>query len=829
MEGPANARPPAPRPYRCGAAGLAAVLSLLVWGGLFAPAAAQLAFPAPPAPLPKSKIAIEREKSGQQQMLVQAREINYDYTNNRVSAVGNVQIYYGGSTLEADRVIYDQKTKRLHAEGNVRLTEEDGKVTYGQVMDLSDNYRDGFVDSLRLDTPDQTRMAATRAERSAGNFTVFHNGVYTACEPCKDDPKKPPLWQVKAARIIHDQGEKMMYFEDARIEFFGAPLLWMPYLSGPDPTVKRKTGMLMPSVSSNSKYGIGVEVPYYWALAPDYDLTLAPLITTKQGPLLQGEYRQRLMNGAYTIRGAGIRQFDKDAFLRGGGEPPTPGYRDWRGSAETSGQFALSHKWVWGWDALLLSDRTFLQDYNPNLSRYRITDPLQTGASEGVSQLYLAGKGSRSYFDARSIYYLGFSESDSQSQIPVIHPVLDYTYTFDQPVLGGELGFNVNFTSLTRDQANFDAITQSALNNGTCTQTADPAIKNSSNCLLRGVPGTYSRFTAETHWRRSVTDRFGQVFTPFASVRADAGAMHIKSDPGVGNYIDTGDTNLVRGMPTVGLEYRYPFINVQSWGTQTIEPIAQVIARPNESQIGRWPNEDAQSLTFDDSNLFRVDKFSGWDRVEGGGRANYGVQYTAQFNQGGFLNALFGQSYHLFGQNSYAQGGTTNTGLGSGLDTRRSDYVARVSYQPNSIFAYTSRFRFDNDTFAVRRFELESRANFSRWNVGVLYGDYAAQPELGFLERRQGILGTGMYKLDANWVALGGARYDINAGKFDQTRVGLGYIDDCLILAVNYITNYTYSGNVSANHAIMLQLSLRTLGGTSVSQAVGGSNGFGSQ
>jgi LPS-assembly protein len=251
-----------------------------------------------------------------------------------------------------------------------------------------------------------------------------------------------------------------------------------------------------------------------------------------------------------------------------------------------------------------------------------------------------------------------------------------------------------------------------------------------------------------------------------------------------------------------------------------VEPIAQVIARPNETQVGKWPNEDAQSLIFDDSNLFRVDKFSGWDRVEGGGRANYGVQYTAQFNQGGSLNALFGQSYSLFGQNSFAVGGTTNTGLGSGLDTTRSDYVARVSYQPDKTYTFTSRFRFDNDTFKVRRTELETTAKFDRWNVGLLYGDYAAQPELGFLDRRQGLLGSGSVKLDANWVLLGAARYDLNAAKFDQTRVGFGYIDDCLILALNYITNYAYSGNPSSEHQIMLQLTLRTLGGAAVSQGV---------
>jgi LPS-assembly protein len=663
-------------------------------------------------------------------------------------------------------------------------------------------------------------MAASRAERSSGNFTVFHNGVYTACAPCKDDPKKPPLWQVKAARIIHDQTEKMIYFEDARIEFFGRPLAWLPYFSAPDPTVKRKTGFLMPSISTSSVYGGAIEVPYYWALAPDYDATFAPMITTKQGPLLQGEFRQRLINGAYSIRAAGIYQLDKDYFIRSDGST-TPGYRDFRGSLESSGLFALNNKWVWGWDGVLLSDKTFFQDYNPRLSRYRTTDPFQNPYTEAISQAFLAGKGNRSYFEARSIYYFGFSEADSQNQIPIIHPVIDYNYTFDRPILGGELGYRLNFTSLTRQDANFDAITQSALNNGSCTQTADPAIKTTANCLLRGVPGTYTRFSAETHWRRRVTDQFGQVFTPFASVRVDAGSMQIKNQPGVANYIETGDDNLVRAMPTVGLEYRYPFINIQSWGTQTIEPIAQVIIRPNEQQIGRWPTEDAQSLVFDDSNLFRVDKFSGWDRVEGGSRANYGMQYTAQVNQGGFVNVLFGQSYNLFGQNSFALGGTTNTGLDSGLDTTRSDYVARVSYQPNSTYMFTSRFRFNNDSFEVQRTELEGRVNFDRWSGALLYGNYAAQPELGFLDRRQGILGTGQVKLDANWVLLGSARYDINAGKFDQTRVGVGYVDDCLILGLNYITNYTYSGNVQANHTVMLQLSLRTLGGTSVGQPVG--------
>ena len=186
------------------------------------------------------------------QMLVQAVEVDYDYNNSRVSAVGNVQMFYNGTSVEADKVIYDQKTKRLHAEGNIRMTDADGKITYANIMDLSDDYRDGFVDSLRVDTADATRMAATRTDRSNGNYTVFENGVYTACAPCKDDPKKPPLWQVKGARIIHDQTDKMLYFENAQLEFFGVPMAYLPYLFSARPD--RETKNRLPDAENHPRF-----------------------------------------------------------------------------------------------------------------------------------------------------------------------------------------------------------------------------------------------------------------------------------------------------------------------------------------------------------------------------------------------------------------------------------------------------------------------------------------------------------------------------------------------------------------------------------------------
>jgi LPS-assembly protein len=748
------------------------------------------------------------------QMLVQAVEVDYDYNNQRVSAVGNVQLFFNGTSIEADKVIYDQKTKRLHAEGNIRLTDADGKITYATIMDLSDDYRDGFLDSLRLDTPEQTRMAATRADRSSGNYTVFENGVYTACAPCRDDPKKPPLWQVKGARIIHDQSDKMMYFENAQLEFFGVPMAYLPYFSMPDPTVKRKTGFLMPYITSSTTYGFGVETPFYWAIAPDYDATFSPRITSRQGVLFQGEFRQRLINGSYQIRAYGIDQLDRTAFTG------QPGDVQFRGAVDTKGQFALNDKWVWGWDGVLMSDYFFFSDYR--LAQYKDTlGSFLSLPTEAISQLYLTGVGNRSYFDARTIYYLSYS--GNQPQVPIIHPVIDYSNVFNRNVLGGEVSYKTNLTSLSREIGAFDPITTQAALNGWCLPTtADPTVKIPANCLMRGIPGTYSRVSAEAQWRRSFTDDFGQIWTPFASLRADAISASISNQPGVSNYLPVGDTQALRVMPTVGLEYRYPFINIQPWGTTTIEPIAQIIVRPNEPYAGKLPNEDAQSLVFDASNLFSVDKFSGYDRVEGGGRANVGVQATTQFDRGGSVNVLFGQSYQLFGLNSYAVADVTNTGLDSGLDKPRSDYVARVNYSPNRTYTFSTRARFDEQTLDVQRFEAEGRASFDRWSVSLMYGNYAAQPELGYLTRREGLLGSGSIKVAANWVVSGAARWDLVNNQINQYTIGAGYVDDCFVLAANYVTSYAYSAGATPpvlNHAIMLQIGLRTLGST----AAGGS------
>jgi LPS-assembly protein len=243
-------------------------------------------------------------------MFVEAAELRYDTDKNIVSAEGNARIYYKDRVLEADRVVYNRNTGRVYAEGHAKLTESDGTVIHAERFDLTDDFRDGFIESLRADTPPKpyywvpglgyqkgtykTYFSAPRAERIEGDTTVFDKGTYTTCEACKDNPDKPPLWRVRAKRIIHKNDEKMIYYEDAWLEFSGIPVAYVPFFSAPDPSVTRKSGILSPYLAYGNELGAGVGIPIFWALAPDYDLTFTPTYFSQQGFFAKAEWRQRL-------------------------------------------------------------------------------------------------------------------------------------------------------------------------------------------------------------------------------------------------------------------------------------------------------------------------------------------------------------------------------------------------------------------------------------------------------------------------------------------------------------------------------------------------------
>ncbi|WP_173931303.1 LPS-assembly protein LptD [Chelativorans sp. Marseille-P2723] len=727
----------------------------------------------------------EFELPSNEQMLLTADTLVYDNDRNTISAVGGVQIDYAGNRLVAQRVTYDRATSRVIASGHVEIIERDGNRIYAERIDVTDDFSQGFVEALRVETVDETYFAAETAQRTGGRLTTFNRAVYTACEPCEKKPDSPPLWQIKARKIIWDGQAKTVRFENARFEMFGLPLAWIPFFEIADPTVKRKSGFLMPGIKGGSELGIGVTVPYYLALAPTYDLTVAVTGYTKQGFLAEAEWRQRFNNGQYTLQMAGIRQQQPDKW----GVNTVDHYETYRGMIGSKGDFDINPRWSFGWDVLAQTDKNFSRTY-------RIE-----GFSGSVhhSQAYLTGLNDRNYFDLRAHHFQVQEKAlngrnDAQ---PWVLPSFDYAYTPDAPVAGGELNIDVNAQSLHREDGMY----------GT---------------KLQGLEGNSGRMTAEAEWRRSFVTDGGLVVTPILHARGDA--IYTDLTPEAVNRINSftidGDPVAAdvrsahyRSMATAGLEARWPVLFSAASSTHVLEPMAQIFARPNEPHHDRLgiPNEDAQSLVFDATTLFERDKFSGYDRIEGGTRANLGVRYTGTFPGGWTAHGLFGQSYHLAGVNSYAAPDLVNAGAYSGLEEDVSDFVGMIGFTaPRGISASASA-RFDEQTFEMRRAEVKAGGALGPVSANVQYAFIQNQPLYGFNEDRQEVSARASVRFNENWRGFASGTYDIQSHTLVRNAIGFAYDDECFTYLASFSqTRDRVTGEREQRFGF--NISLRTLG-----------------
>lgn len=694
-------------------------------------------------------------------MLIQADDLVYDNKNNRVIARGNVEIYYNNYTLLADNVIYDRGISKLIADGNVRIKEPDGALVKAQRIVLTEDFKQGFIRSLQVVTTDETRIGATEAIRREGNVTEFKNGVFTPCKICETSPNNAPLWRLKAKRIIHDQNEKTISYEDATFDIFGTSVAYLPFFKHSDPTVKRQSGFLIPRPIYSNDLGYGVETPYFFNLAPNYDFTFTPSYLSKKGALIKGEWRHRLANGSYNLKVAGIYESDVDVESAS---------RDrFRGSVVSEGNFALGSHWDFGWDATYESDDTFRRFYKlDNIKR-----------EDRVSQLYLVGQKDRNYFSSTLYRFGGLLETDTQDSESTVLPVIDYNYIFSDPVLGGELSFNTNFLSLTRDDT-------------------------------AGVDST--RLSADVQWRRKFVDYIGQVITPFGQLRGDV----YDSDDYLNPITGVAPDNKIktRGVALGGLEYRFPFAAHFNGGSHVIEPIAQVIGRSKLDREDQYDlaNEDARSLVFDDTLLFDIDKFSGYDRIETGLRANVGLQYTLQQNNGGFVRAVFGQSYHLDGDNAFEI--DPNAAINqSGLGRDESDYVAGIYFEPNSNLTLLAQSRFSDKSFDLQRQDIYASFVAGPLSARVDYSFLESDPSNNLLNREQQILSGAALRLTQYWSLFGGIRYDLEDDFRLSDYVGIKYSDECFTLSVAYNESFIDDRDIDPDKSVKVFFTFKHLGG----------------
>ncbi len=422
--------------------------------------------------------------------------------------------------------------------------------------------------------------------------------------------------------------------------------------------------------------------------------------------------------------------------------------------------------------------------------------------------------------------------------------------------IGGQAELDFNLTSLSASSASFQAVGPRVLDRAyglydICLNYIPGQV--TGTCLLRGVGGDYTRATAQASWKRQYIDPIGEVFTPFAFARFNGEWLNFDtshsytfaSAAGISTYYNAAQQNFLGNqnasffgdvIPGAGLDYRYPFFAKTSFASIVFEPIGQIIIRPNQ-QIGSnsLVNLDAQSLVFDESNLFDWSKYSGYDRFETGTRLNYGAQLTTNFNGGGYANLIAGQSYQLAGPNSYATPDAANVGLSSGLDTRLSDYVAAFTLAPTSIFSFIAKARFDTSSLAARRVDLVTTYNFGALTGSIQFANYQAQPVIGYDVRREGLAISSRYKISDNYFAQGNITFDMsrhlyppyiigysNPGPFAVASFGVGggYQDECTTFTVNYSSIYqdAGSGTLAHNQTVLFQLQLHTLGDAKVKQ-----------
>ncbi len=732
------------------------------------------------------------ELPGDQQLLLEADTLIYDRDNDTVSAIGGVRIDYGGTRMVAEKVTYDRKSGRLIATGNVEIVDADGNRITAREIDVTDDFGDGFVNALQLETADETYFGAESAERKDGNVTTFNNGVYTACKPCEDKPGKPPIWRVKGSQIIWNGQKKTIRFKNARFELFGLPIAYLPYFSIPDHTVKRKTGFLFPGIHQSDETGFGITTPFYIALAPTYDLTLRPTWYSKQGFLGEVEWRQRFNNGGYTLKIAGIDQKRPSAFAG----QPTDMAETTRGMIGTTGQFTINPRWNFGWNILLQTDKNFSRTYR--------IDGFDDFTHR--SEIYLTGLHDRNFFDLRFMRFqvqeaaLDTARSAANKRQPWVLPSLDYEKTADEPVGGGELSFGVNFRAIRRETDHFSA--------------GVPAV--------RGLGGSNGRITAETEWRKTHITDGGLVITPTLQARMDG----IYSNPSATGIANTGTTaaalsvptdirsSYFRAMPTAGLEVRYPILFTTENSSHVIEPVAQLFVRPDEQYAGRLgiPNEDAQSLVFDATTLFERDKYSGFDRMEGGTRANIGIRYSASYANGWTANAIFGQSYHIAGKNSFASPDLVHAGAASGLETNVSDFVAAASVAAPSGHSLSVAGRFDEKTFNMRRGEVKAAFSSRPLYASAGYTFIQAQPLYGFPTDRQEVTANTTIRFANNWRVFGSGVYDLQSDKLVRGQIGLGYHDECFSYSLHVTETRSVLNTKPTEHQFGFNIKLRTLG-----------------
>lgn len=710
---------------------------------------AQAAAPQPSTPAGKTQQKLDNGA------LMSADEFDYDMNSDVATAKGKVEIVDEGRILDADEVTYDQKSDTVIARGHVVVLDEKGNVAFSDSVTLTNKMRDGVLNSFAALIGKTGRLVAANGRRLGGQYTFLNHAAYTPCKICAQQGDRTPVWSVSAKHVVYDQVKHEITFKNATFEFEGVPIAYTPYLTEPDPTVKYATGILPPDFGSSTNIGYFTRLPIYVSISDSEDMTIAPLLSTKGGEVLETEYRQRWNEGGMWLQASGAN--NPDGGLSGN-------QTQWYAHLFGSGRTPIDDTWRAGFDVQYTSNDTYLKRYDiSQLDRL-------------VDDLFIDGEQGRSRFDLVSYYFEGLRATDNADLIPYILPLMQYTYIPTQPVAGGEFRFDIN--------------------------SAD---------IQRNIGPDSQRLTAQVQWRLPFVTGNGQLISFLADVRGDV--YHVDNNStcypaappcpaGTVPTIPLKSVFISRGIPYFMADWRWPFVHPFSAGRSlVIEPLAQFIVQPYGGNPKGIPDEDSSDFELDENNIFSANQLPGYDLVESGPRANLGFRAEAVFPSGS-IETVWGQTYRLkpdpiFAPDS-AQTGTV------------SDIVGRVSIKFLPYIDLTDRIDIDRKDGTVRRQEVALTGIYGRSTLMISYVQLPAEPVTLGLPERQEVNAQADLNFYENWQAFGAIRRDLLAGQMLDTELGLGYEDECLGISVAYRRKFTTDRDLPPSTSIVLRFNLKT-------------------
>lgn len=692
--------------------------------------------------------------------LLEADTLIQDDKAGTITAEGGVQIRNQGRTLRADRVVYNRTTGVVVANGNVVIIERDGSTAFADEVVLDDQLRAGGAKGFSARLQDNIKIAGDTLVRRDDNTAELNKGIYTPCELCAEDKTKDPTWSIRADKVVQDGENHLIYYENAVIEMFGVPVFYTPILWHADPNAGRMSGLLPPTIVGSQRRGLSYEQPYLWVINPYSDLTVSPQINTKVNPFVNLDYRQRFYSGEIEARFGYTYEKDLDSNGSKIGDSTHRSY------VLANGAFEIDEKWRWGFAAERASDDLIFDKYDiSDVSRQR--GLVASDNRRLTSQLFATRQDNLSWFSINAISVQGLRPTDNDRTFPLIAPLIEGRFELPMPVLGGRFRMQGSAVVLTREQSQ----------------------------AVASDPGADSRrATFQADWRTSFTFNSGVRVSPFLEARADY--YSIEDYPAAGDSASFG-----RGLGVVGVDLTYPLFRRDGDRTIVLEPIAQIALSPDSDLDPRIPNEDSVVLEFDETNLFRANKSPGFDLYEGGLRANLGARATVSFDDGRSFSLLIGRSFR--------DEEDTTLPARSGLQRKASDWIVAGDAKPFQNLTLYGRARFESETLDLRRVEIGVNATFERANGYVRY--LHDNQDITGVERQDIDFAADVMVSKTFGITTAGV-WDIENDVWRRQELGVFYRDDCLDMAVVWIHEETFNRSLGPSDAVVLRLTLATLG-----------------